>query len=201
MAQTIWSAFLSGIVDHKLLLLGAIGVVRHSQVTKVDHSRSPKKRGTPGSAVAERRSGRGGSKSENSTPVQSPAKKAKTAKAAAAAATAQPTEDLDLDVEEVEKSVKKEKDDVEEEEPVEDLDDSFDESEMERDITEAATAFVDVGAPIEDDGSPPQEQQQEPPQIMARPSPKKRLNFDDPPPKVGSRLVKVLTYIRSSVFQ
>ena len=71
---------------------------------------------------------------------------------------------------------------MEEEEPVEDLDDSFDESEMERDITEAATAFVDVGAPIEDD---PQEHQQNPPQIMARPSPKKRLNFDDPPPKVG----------------
>ena len=113
--------------------------------------------------------------------MQSP-KKAKTSAKTVAATP----EDLDLDVvvDEMEKAVKKEKPDEDE-----DLDDSFDESEMERDITEAATAFVDVDEPLDDDDEASPEIQ--PPPVMIRPSPKKRLNFDDPPPKVREKIAKL----------
>ena len=84
---------------------------------------------------------------------------------------------------------KKEKKFVEGEEEdgdeVPDDNDSFDESEMERDITEAATAFVDCGPPDgeDEDGdtSPTINRPVALPPMPVKPSPKKRLNFDDPP--------------------
>ena len=87
---------------------------------------------------------------KRSTPTSSPKKP-----------RASSPEDLELDVEEEDE-------------------DSFDESEMEKDITDAATAFIDVSEPL------------------ARPSPKKRLNFDEPPPNVKRKIVVKKSPVKKS---